>query len=221
MLNIVAGLEQQVSGSVSVFGATPRAGRPEVGYVLARDSLLPWRTSQKNAELGLEMHSPMPKQARAQIARDALVAMGLEAFTKAYPAQLSQGMRQRVALARAFAMKPAVLLMDEPFSALDAQTRMVVHEQFLGAWESQQSTVVLVTHDLAEAVTLADRVVIMTRRPGAIKAIHRVDLPRPRSAIDLQGDDRFHSLYEALWRDLEAEVRASGAHNSRIGAVNE
>lgn len=207
VLNMLAGLEMPEQGSVTVGGQTPRAGNPDVGYVLARDCLLPWRTTLANAALALEVYG-VGRREREQRARESLKLLGLAGFEDAYAAQLSHGMRQRVALARSFAAKPAVLLMDEPFSALDAQTRMHVQDEFLAAWAGGDMTVVLITHDLTEAVGMADRVVIMTRRPGRIKSVHKVDLPRPRTMMDLQGDDNFHQIYEAIWRDLREEVAA-------------
>ncbi|PRZ43975.1 NitT/TauT family transport system ATP-binding protein [Antricoccus suffuscus] len=205
LLNAMAGLDKPLEGDVSVLGHQPRAGDPEVGYVLAKDSLLPWRTALGNAALGLEIQGVSVHE-RETRATEALGVMGLGDFTGAYGAQLSHGMRQRVALARSFATKPEILLMDEPFSALDAQTRIQVHDAFLEAWERRRMTVVLITHDLTEAVGLADRVVIMTRRPGRIKSIHEIDLPRPRSMLDLQGNDRFHQIFETIWSDLREEV---------------
>lgn len=205
LLNAMAGLDTPLVGEVTVAGRVPRAGDPEVGYVLARDSLLPWRTTLGNAALALELQG-VPVVEREERAREALGVMGLGDFADSYAAQLSHGMRQRVALARSFAANPRILLMDEPFSALDAQTRINVHDAFLAAWERNRMTVALITHDLTEAVGLADRVVIMTRRPGRIKSIHEVDLPRPRSMINLQGNDRFHQIFETIWHDLREEV---------------
>lgn len=205
VLNMLAGLEMPERGHVTVRERAPRAGNPEVGYVLARDCLLPWRTTLANAALALEVYGVGRKE-REQRARESLKLLGLAGFEDSYAAQLSHGMRQRVALARSFAAKPDVLLMDEPFSALDAQTRMHVQDEFLRAWGRGDMTVVLITHDLTEAVGMADRVVIMTRRPGRIKSVHKVNLPRPRTMMDLQGDDTFHQTYEAIWRDLREEV---------------
>lgn len=205
LINAMAGLDTPLVGEVTVAGKTPQAGNPDVSYVLARDSLLPWRTTLSNAAIALELQG-IGKREREQRAREALDIMGLGEFTGSYASQLSHGMRQRVALARSFATDPRILLMDEPFSALDAQTRINVHDAFLAAWERHKMTVVLITHDLTEAVGLADRVVIMSRRPGRIKSIHPVDLPRPRSMADLQANDRFHQIYETIWQDLREEV---------------
>lgn len=205
LLNILAGLEEPTKGEVMVAGAPPKAGSPRVGYLFARDSLLPWRTALGNAELAMEMRG-VPKAERERRARQTLQDVGLGQFVDAYRAQLSQGMRQRVALARTLAAEPEILLMDEPFSALDVQTRFVVQDLFLALWSRSGSTAVLITHDLAEAIALADRVVLFTRAPGRIKSIFEVALPRPRSIRSLQSDDRFHRIYEAIWRELQDEI---------------
>ena len=205
LLNILAGLEKQTHGQVTVAGQPPKAGSPEAGYLFARDSLLPWRTALGNAELAMEMRG-VPKPERQRRALQTLQDVGLGPFVKAYRAQLSQGMRQRVALARTLAAEPQILLMDEPFSALDVQTRFVVQDLFLSLWSRSGSTAVLITHDLAEAIALADRVILFTRAPGRIKATFEVALPRPRSIRSLQGDDQFHRIYEAIWRELQDEI---------------
>jgi len=206
LLSILAGLEaQQGTGNVLVAGERPRPGRREIGYAPARDSLLPWRRALDNAALALELQG-VNRQQRIKQARFALQSMGLEQFESMYPAQLSQGMRQRVALARLFAGSPEVLLLDEPFSALDAQTRILVQEAFLKVWERTHSTVLLVTHDLGEAVTLADEVVVLTSRPARVKATYTVNLPRPRVAVDIRLNPRFHEVYEAIWQALMEEV---------------
>jgi NitT/TauT family transport system ATP-binding protein len=211
LLNIIAGLEhEQQPGAVRIDGEDPRAGNRQVGYMLSRDCLLPSRRALANAALGLEI-ARVPRAQRLEAAKDALTAVGLADFLDSYPAQLSQGMRQRVALARVFATKPKVLLLDEPFSALDAQTRISVQDAFLGLWQEREMKVVLVTHDLSEAITLADRVVVMSRRPARIKADHRIDLPRPRSAAELRSTPEFHRLYEEIWADLKDEIIAADA----------
>jgi NitT/TauT family transport system ATP-binding protein len=205
LLNVLAGLERTQRGTVLIGGKAPSAGRHDVGYMLARDCLLPWNRAIDNAALGLEMQG-VGREERRQRAMETLQQVGLAGFEQSYPAQLSQGMRQRVALARLFSAEPEFALLDEPFSALDAQSRVIVQDAFLKIWERRRSTVVLITHDLSEAITLADRVIVMSARPGRIKAIHTVDLPRPRSAADLRGDPRFHSIYERIWADLQGEV---------------
>jgi len=205
LLNVLAGLEPVQAGTVSVSGKPPRAGRRDVGYMLARDCLLPWRRAIDNAGLALETHG-VGKAERNKKANAALTAVGLAHATDLYPAQLSHGMRQRVALARVFAAAPDVILLDEPFSALDPQNRVLVQDAFLGVWEKQRCTVVLITHDLGEAICLADRVVVMSASPGRIKNVYDVPLQRPRSAADLRGAPDFHQLYEAMWADLRGEV---------------
>jgi NitT/TauT family transport system ATP-binding protein len=205
MLNVLAGLEPVQRGTVQVGGQPPAAGRHDVGYMLARDCLLPWSNATDNAALGLEMRG-MPRADRRRLANETLAQVGLSGFEASYPAQLSQGMRQRVALARLFAAEPAFALLDEPFSALDAQSRVLVQDAFLEIWERRRSTVVLITHDLGEAITLADRVFVMSARPGRVIAVHPIDLPRPRSAAALRGDPRFHAIFERIWADLQGEV---------------
>ncbi|GAC1530846.1 MAG: ABC transporter ATP-binding protein [Acidimicrobiales bacterium] len=207
LLNLISGLEKVQSGTLSVGGHSPQMGDRNVGYLFARDALLPWRTVSANAELAMEIGG-VPKAERAERATKMLGAVGLAAFTESFPAQLSQGMRQRCAIARTLAATPDLLLLDEPFSALDAQTKLLLQDTFCTLWSELESTVVLITHDLAEAIALADRVVLMTARPGRIKRIFRVDLPRPRSVLSLQSDDRFHRIYEELWADLREEVTA-------------
>jgi NitT/TauT family transport system ATP-binding protein len=206
LLNMVAGLERHTgAGAISVLDGPPRAGQHNIGYMLARDCLLPWRRAVDNVALTLQVHN-VPRPQRRDRAEQALAALGLAGFEESYPAQLSQGMRQRVALARVFAGQPELLLLDEPFSALDAQTRILVQDAFLKVWEAQRMTVLLVTHDLTEAVLLADRVVLMTSRPGRIKDIFSVDLPRPRSIEDSRSDPRFHEIYDGIWKQLSAEL---------------
>ena len=210
LLNIVSGLEALRQGRVFVLGELPSAGRPEIAYMLARDALLPWRTSIGNVTLPLEI-ARHDRRERAERAMSALREVGLENWADSYPAQLSQGMRQRVALARTVVTQPALILMDEPFAALDAQTKLMVQDGFLALRERLSSTVILITHDLSEAIALADRVAIMTRRPGRVKLIMPIDLPRPRSLVSLQSDGRFHGLYRELWEALRDEVQAGSA----------
>lgn len=220
LLNVLAGIEQVQQGTVTIGGSAPTPGRHDVGYMLARDCLLPWSRAIDNAALGLEMQG-VGREERRKRAAETLRQVGLAGFEESYPAQLSQGMRQRVALARLFAAEPAFALLDEPFSALDAQSRIIVQDAFLKIWERRRSTVVLITHDLGEAITLADRVVVMSARPGRIKAVHEVGLSRPRSAAELRADARFHALYERIWTDLQDEVYRAERESlpQSVGAV--
>jgi NitT/TauT family transport system ATP-binding protein len=210
LLNMVSGLVVPQTGRVEVNNSAPEIGAPNVGYLFARDALVPWRTAAGNVSLALEFRK-VPAEQRAGIIERSLAGVGLADFALAHPAQLSHGMRQRVALARTLAPGPDTLLMDEPFSALDAQTRIVLQEQFVKLWEQRGSTVILVTHDLGEAIAMSDRVIILSRRPGRVKAEFTIDLPRPRRVTELQGDDAYHRLYEEIWRVFREEVVSQSA----------
>ncbi|MDM0084708.1 ABC transporter ATP-binding protein [Variovorax sp. J31P179] len=201
LMNAVAGLVPVRDGRVLVNGHEPVAGQGDVAYTLARDALLPWRTARQNVEYAL-MLSGVGNPARTDTARRFLDNVGLLKHENHFPSQLSHGQRQRVALARAFAVDRDIYLLDEPFSALDVQTKVVLHDQLLALWEATRKTVVFVTHDIGEAVTLADRVVVMgTRGRGIIETID-VDIPRPRSAAELQESDAFHQVYKRAWHAL-------------------
>ena len=207
LLNLVGGLLQPTEGSVSVGAKAPQAGAPNLGYLFARDNLLAWRTAAGNVSLPLEIRGVPRKQRETRVA-EMLGAVGLKNFSDAHPAQLSHGMRQRVALARMLVSEPTTLLLDEPFSALDAQTRLLMHLRFLSIWERQRSTVLLITHDLGEAIALADRVIVFSRRPGRIKEEYRIDIPRPRRVAELQANTRYHDLFRRIWIILEKEMIA-------------
>lgn len=210
LLNIMGGLEELQSGRVLVDGQAPRTGRDDVAYMFARPALMPWRGAMQNVEFGMEMRG-LSRKERAETARAMLARVGLTGFENSYPGQLSQGMRQRVALARTFAVESHVLLMDEPFGALDAQTKLVLEDVLLELWEARAgATVVFVTHDLAEAVTLADRVVIMSARPGRIIADVPVNLARPRTALSLQSSTDYHEVLSHLWDKLRVAIDEGG-----------
>lgn len=204
LLNFVAGLlpPQFGTGTFLVGGKTPTIGNRDIAYMLARDALCPWRTAVENAELGTEIRG-MPAEQRRARAMDLLGKVGLKGFEHAYPKALSQGMRQRVALARTFALDSPILLMDEPFGALDAQTKLQLEDVLLGLWERERRTVLFITHDLSEAVTMSDRVIVMSARPGRIVAEVPITLERPRSVRALQKDRHYHELYAQVWTKLE------------------
>ncbi len=205
LLNMIAGLIHPTEGQIKIDGTPLNGLHPaDIGYMFARDTLLPWRTVAGNVELALEFHREPQRRERAL---EQIRLVGLEGFERHYPDQLSQGMRQRVALARTLLRDPGLLLMDEPFGALDAQTRLLMQGEFLHLWEARQITVVFVTHDLVEAIALSDRVLVFSARPGRIKAEYKVDLPRPRVVDELQGDSRFQALYERIWQDLKVEAK--------------
>jgi NitT/TauT family transport system ATP-binding protein len=216
LLNLVGGLLQPTKGQIRVGARAPQAGAPDLGYLFARDGLLPWRTAASNVCLPLEIRRIGRKERDARVA-SVLEVVGLKEFADAHPAQLSQGMRQRVALARMLVTEPTTLLMDEPFAALDAQTRLLMHLHFLAIWERHRSTVLLITHDLGEAITLADRVIVFSRRPGRIKAEYRVDIPRPRRVADLQANAHYHELFRQVWTVLEEELVVPGVDDWQGG----
>ena len=210
ILNLLTGLVPLENGDISILGKRPFAGNPDVAYMLARDSLLPWRTTLENASYGLELRG-MAKEPREAKARQLLGRVGLADFAGHWPKQLSHGMRQRAALARTFCLDSPVLLMDEPFGALDAQTKLQLEDLLLELWNAERRTVVFITHDLAEAVALSDRVVVMSARPGRIVQQMPIDLPRPRSVRALQKSHEFHEIYSDLWEALEAGMKDAPA----------
>jgi NitT/TauT family transport system ATP-binding protein len=205
ILNAVSGLLTPSSGYVEVGGQRVSGIRHDVGYMFARDGMMPWRTAIRNVEFGLEVRGVAD---RHEVARDWLRKVGLEKFAGHYRHELSQGMRQRVAVARTFAIDPDVLLMDEPFGALDSQTRLLLQELFLSVWESTRKTVLFVTHDLHEAIFLSDTVIVFTNRPGRVKSVIPIDLPRPRlPPAELAMATDFRDIYARIWSDLRDEVR--------------
>ncbi len=204
LLNLMAGLIAspfEGHGYLEVGGVTPQLGDKRVAYMLARDSLLPWRTTLQNACYGMQIRG-VPKKERHERARELLRRVGLSDFERAYPKHLSHGMRQRCALARTFALDSEFLLMDEPFGALDAQTKLQLQELVVELWQQEQRTVVFITHDLSEAVAISDRVIVLSARPGRIVGDVPIDLPRPRHIAQLQSDPRFHELYSKIWTTL-------------------
>ena len=205
ILNMIGGLIAPTAGAVDVDG-TRVAGSvpPQVGYVFQKDTVFPWRTVARNIAVGLEYRGVPRAEAQRRV-RDAIALAGLGGFEEAFPATLSGGMRQRVALMRTLVVEPQILLMDEPFGALDTHTKINLHAELLALWEGRHQTVVFVTHDLSEAITLADRIVVMTRRPGRIKLIHEVKLPRPRDVIELRESDGYAQEYGAIWHVLGEE----------------
>lgn len=208
ILNVIAGLLDRQSGSVTVEGSAPKAGRQDIAYMFAQDALLPWRRVIDNVLFGVEVHKGVrgvSQETRKQ-ARELLAMVGLSGFEDAYPRQLSHGMRQRVALARTFLMPSPVLLMDEPFGALDAHTKLTLEQGLLRLWERNKRTVLFITHDLAEAITLADRILVCTARPGKIKTEIVVELARPRNISALQNDPAYHHYYQRIWTDLAGEM---------------
>jgi len=202
LLNLVAGTLKPAEGEVLYRGLPVDGVNREIGYITQKNHCLPWRTVEGNIRLPLEFRG-YPKDKIASRVASVLQQVGLAGFDKSYPRQLSGGMLQRVSIARTLAYAPDTYLMDEPFGSLDAQLRLRMHEEIMRLWQETGSTFVFVTHDLHEAITLADRVVVISKRPGRIKLVVDIDLPRPRDVIDLQSDPRFGAYFKQLWDALD------------------
>ena len=208
LLRIIDGLEKGDAGEVRIGERLVAGPARECAFVFQADSLMPWRTVYNNAKLGMELRN-MDEKAGNDRLSELLKLVGLDGFEKYYPRQLSGGMRQRVNLARALAVDPAVLLMDEPFAALDAQTREIMQTELLRIWSEQRKTVVFITHQLDEAVYLADRVLVMGRKPGVIADDITVPFSRPRE-LSLKRTAEFGQLVERIWGTIEAVIRETG-----------
>lgn len=203
LLNIIAGLLEPTSGAVYLDDKQIEGTGVERGVVFQQYALFPWRTVLKNVMFGLE-EKKIPKAEATEIAMKYIKAVGLEGFEHSYPKELSGGMKQRVAIARAYAANPEVLLLDEPFGALDAQTRAQLQTELLNTWEQEKKTCFFITHDVDEAILLAQRVVIMSARPGRIKRIVDIDIPYPKSQ-ETKSDPRFLKLKAEIWNEVYKE----------------
>ncbi len=208
VLNVLAGQVKPVSGSVRLAGEPVDGMLPSVGYISQADTLLPWRTVLDNVALAMELRGA-DKKTRREKARELMARMGLAGFEDSWPRELSGGMKKRAAIARVLAVDPAILMMDEPFAPLDALTRQRLQDDILALWESTGCTILYVTHDLTEAITLADRVVLMSARPGRTVRTYPIDLPRPRRVMDVKFSPRFVELEKTVWQDLSRELRAA------------
>ncbi len=218
LLRILAGLDQPSGGSIEINAAEDEQ-RPFNSMVFQGDSTFPWLTVHENVEYGLRMRGASYRT-REQVVGQMLQVVGLSGFAEAYPYQLSGGMRQRVALARAFANDPQVLLMDEPFGALDAQNRILLQDELLQIWEqtgdgSQRKTIIFITHSIDEAIVLADRVLVMSSVPGRIKADIPIPFDRPRQTYELKREPLFGELTYTIWEALRDEVNAARASETR------
>jgi len=207
LLRLIHGLIPPTSGHVLVDGQWIDGPGQDRGFVFQRDALLPWRTVLDNVTLGLEARGAKRGEAK-KIAQEYIVLVGLEGFENHYPHEISGGMRQRVNLARALAVNPEVLLMDEPFASVDAQTREIMQGELLRIWSQHQKTVLFVTHQIDEAVYLSDRVIVLTARPGRVKEIIDVDIPRPRP-LGVKRTTEFVRIVDRIWNLIEVEVRQS------------
>jgi len=207
-LTLVSGLEQATVGRVLVHGHPVRGINPGVGFMFQADAVLPWKTVLGNVAAGPLFRGVAKREALAA-ARDWIRRVGLAGFEDRHPHQLSGGMRKRVALAQSLINEPGVLLMDEPFSALDVQTRALMSTELLTIWDQTRPSVVFVTHDLEEAIALADTVVVMTAGPATVKATYRIDLPRPRTVQEIRFEPAFIHLYQEIWQSLRDEVQVA------------
>ncbi|MEQ8700183.1 MAG: ABC transporter ATP-binding protein [Bauldia litoralis] len=203
LLRILGGLETPSRGEVEI--NIRHENRPVQSMVFQEQGVFPWLSALDNAAFGLQARG-IPKKERRKQASAMLKKLGLSGFEDTYPRELSGGMRQRVNLARAFANDPAILLMDEPLGALDEQTKMLVQDDLLKLWEESRKTVLFITHSLDEAVTLGDRVAVMSHRPGRIKAMFDIDLPRPRNALEIRNNPEFIEVRRKVWEALRDEV---------------
>jgi NitT/TauT family transport system ATP-binding protein len=206
VLNMIATLIRPSMGEILIDGRAVVTGRatPDVGYVFQRDTLFPWRTVADNIGYGLEL-AGVPAAERKERVAACVAQAGLKGFEDAYPSTLSGGMRQRAALMRTLVVEPKILLMDEPFGALDTHTKIDMHQVLLRLWERGQQTVLFVTHDLGEALTLADRIILFSARPGRIKDVFDVDFARPRDAVKVRETPRYAELFQHVWHSLGEE----------------
>jgi len=206
LLRILAGLERQTAGELHLEVRDPT--KPLTAMVFQEQSIFPWMTVEDNVGYGLRMRGVHPT-VRRRVVDHYLAKVGLAPFARAYPHQLSGGMKQRASVARAFATDPEILLMDEPFASVDEQTRALLQEELLRVWEGDRKTVVYITHSIDEALVLGDRVVVMSARPGHVKAEIPVTLPRPRSVYELKSTAEFSELVAKVWEPLRQEVLGS------------
>ncbi len=205
LLRIIDGLLRPDTGRVVIEGEEVSAPRPDVSMVFQHFGLFPWKTVHENVAYGLRIQGRPEEEIRRRV-HDHIVLVGLVGFEHSYPYQLSGGMQQRVGLARALSVNPTVLLMDEPFGSLDAQTREIMQEELLRLWRMQPKTLVFVTHSIDEAIILGDRVALMSSRPGSVKEVLEVDIPRPRDPDAVRSSSRYLELRHHVWRQLKLEV---------------
>jgi NitT/TauT family transport system ATP-binding protein len=208
LLNAAAGLLFPPEGRVRVFGEQLDGINQHAAYLFQQDALLPWRTVLDNVCLGLAFRGVAREEAQAE-ARRWIRRVGLDGFEDRFPHQLSGGMRKRVAVAQSWIVDPRILLMDEPFGALDVQTRQNMENELLGLWQESRKTVLFVTHDLEEAIALSDKVVVLSAGPARLKGVYDVDIPRPRDVVEIRLNPHFIELYNRIWADLREEVKRS------------
>jgi NitT/TauT family transport system ATP-binding protein len=218
-LTLVSGLERPSAGTVEVHGAITKGITPGVGFMFQTDAVLPWKTVLDNVAMGPRFQGAGRGSAETR-AKDWIRRVGLTGFEDRFPHQLSGGMRKRVALAQSLINEPAILLMDEPFSALDVQTRAIMSNELLQLWDETRPAVIFVTHDLEEAIALADKVVVMTAGPGGtVKETFEIDLPRPRVVQEIRFQQRFVDIYQKIWESLRTEVDTAYAQTTEAKKV--
>ena len=217
-LALISGLEPASEGEVLVLGKAVHGIAEDIGYVFQTDAVFPWKTVLDNVAAGPRYHGRTTGQARS-MAREWISRVGLSGFEDRYPYQLSGGMRKRVALAQSLINEPQILLMDEPFSALDVQTRALMENELLSLWANTRASVVFVTHDLEEAIALADRVFVISAGPGTVKANYPVPLSRPRNVTEIRMQPQFSQIYGEIWNDLRDEVLVSYERQKLSGAA--
>jgi NitT/TauT family transport system ATP-binding protein len=204
LFNVIGGLTDNYDGRVAIGGETVRGPHPAIGMIFQEESTFPWRTVLDNVAFPLEI-AGMGKKERYERARHFVHLVGLDGFERRYPAELSGGMRQRVSMARTLASEPKILLMDEPFAALDEQTRLLLGDKVLQIQQELQQTTLIITHNITEAVQLSDRILVMTYRPGKVKRIVNIDLPRPRTS-EIVSSEAFGRYVAQIWSDLREEA---------------
>jgi len=217
-LNLITGLAKPSAGEVRLFGGPIDGIDPRIGFAFQTDALFPWRSVIDNVVAG-PLFRGVPKHEAYENARHWLARVNLSGHETKFPHQLSGGMRKRVALAQTFINGPQILLMDEPFSALDVQTRVLMHDELLRLWSQSRASVVFVTHDLEEAIALADKVYVLTSGPATVKSVYPIDIPRPRIASEIRYEQKFIDISHTIWNDLRAEVlRGASRDEAKVAA---
>jgi NitT/TauT family transport system ATP-binding protein len=217
-LNLITGLAKPSAGEVRLFGGPIDGIDPRIGFAFQTDALFPWRSVIDNVVAG-PLFRGVPKAEAYENARHWLARVNLSGHETKFPHQLSGGMRKRVALAQTFINGPQILLMDEPFSALDVQTRVLMHDELLRLWSQSRASVVFVTHDLEEAIALADKVYVLTSGPATVKSVYPIDIPRPRIASEIRYEQKFIDISHTIWNDLRAEVlRGASRDEAKVAA---
>lgn len=216
-LNLITGLAKPSAGEVRVMGAAVNGVDPRIGFVFQTDALFPWRTVIDNVVAG-PLFRGVPEEKSYAMTREWLARVNLSGHELKYPHQLSGGMRKRVSLAQTFINEPQILLMDEPFSALDVQTRVLMHEELLRLWSQAKASVVFVTHDLEEAIALADKVYVLTSGPATVKSVYSIAIKRPRVVSEIRYDKEFIEIARTIWEDLRDEVLRGAARDEALVA---